>query len=87
MYRLPIVSNSGSAHRISLVHITFHSSLQMFYNMLVSRGLKPPFLWVQMTLHCSSGDHIGVHSLIFSGLLVIYQIVTVFLFLWNELVP
>ena len=40
-------------------------------------GLKPPFRWVHMTLHCSRGAYIGVHRLIFLGLLVIFPIVTV----------
>ena len=45
--------------------------------MSVFRGLKPPFRWVQMEVHCSCGDHIGVHRLIFMGLLVIISTVTV----------
>ena len=31
-----------------------------------------------MALHCSRGDHIGLHRLIFFGLLVIVPIVIVF---------
>ena len=77
MSHLPIGSNSGGVYRMFLVHMTFFSALRMFCDMSVSRGLKPPFRWVQMAVHCSRGVHIGVHRLIFSGFIEIFPIVTV----------
>ena len=77
MSHLPISSNIGSVHKICLVHMIFFSALQIFCNVLVFRGLNPPFLWVKMAVNCSHGAHIGAHRLIFLGLIVIVPTLTV----------
>ena len=64
----------------------FLSVLQMFFNLSVSRGLNFPFRQLQMVTYCCCGVHIGVHKLIFLGLLVIIPTVTFFLCLRDELI-